>query len=144
MSSRTIRDVIAGQQLITASVEMSVADTAKLMRDNRVGAMLILEDGKLAGIFTERDALFRVVAAEIDIDATPIAEVMTADPTTVGPDRTFDHALDLMHQGQFRHLPVVDGGELMGMVSSLDAMGPELEQFMYTVIVNEQNRDVVI
>lgn len=144
MSSRNVRDVINGQTLVTAKTGMTVAATAALMKDNKVGAMLVLEGETLAGIFTERDALFRVVAAGVDIEKTDIAEVMTANPTTVGPDKSFDHALDLMHQGQFRHLPVVEDEKLLGMVSSLDAMGPELEQFMYTVIVNEQKRDVVI
>ena len=100
--------------------------------------------GALAGIFTERDALFRVVAAGVAIEKTDIADVMTTNPTMVGPDQSFDHALDLMHQGQFGHLPDVEGEKLLGMVSSFDAMGPELEQFMYAAIVNKQRRDVVI
>ena len=142
MSERTIRDVIEGRDMLTAQIAMTVGDAARLMRDRLAGAMLVLDGEQLVGIFTERDALFRVVAGGLDANTTTVAEVMTAEPTAISPDKSFAAALETMHTGQFRHLPVVEGERCIGMVSSRDAMGPELEQFMYTLIIDEQNRDV--
>lgn len=143
MTARTIRDVVEGQKLLTAQASMTVVEAARVMKERRVGAILILDGEELAGIFTERDALFRVVAEGLDPTATSVADVMTADPVTIAPDKPFATALELMHAGQFRHVPVVEGTRPIGMVSSRDAMGPELEQFMYTLIVEQQNRDVL-
>ena len=143
MQQRTVRDIIQGQELLTTQASTTVKRAARLMRERGVGAILILEDLTLAGIFTERDALYRVVAGGLDPATTSIGEVMTPNPTVIHPDSPFDQALELMHVGRFRHVPVVDCGRPIGMVSSRDAMGPELEQFMYAMIVEEQTRDIL-
>jgi CBS domain-containing protein len=143
MAERSIKDIIEGQDVLTIQVTATVAKAADLMKTRGAGAILVLEGVNLVGIFTERDALYRVVAEGRDPNATQIAEVMTANPTTVRPDSPFSQALEIMHVGRFRHVPVVDQGRPIGMVSSLDAMGPELEQFMYAVIVEEQTRDIL-
>jgi CBS domain-containing protein len=124
-----IRSVIEPRKLVTAAPGMSVADAARLMRRGRVGAVLVVEAGRLVGIFTERDALFRVVAPGLDPASTALREVMTLDPTTVAPDETFGYALLLMHENGFRHAPVVDNGVPVGMVSARHALDPELEEF---------------
>jgi CBS domain-containing protein len=95
----------------------------------RVGALLVIEDGRLAGIFTERDALFRVIAENRDPAKTRLKEVMTTNPRTISADRPFGHALHMMHEGGFRHVPVVEESRAVGMVSARDALGPELEEF---------------
>jgi CBS domain-containing protein len=141
--SRTIRDILEGQRFVTAQVSMCVTDVAALMKKNREGAILVLDEESLAGIFTERDALFRVVAEGLDSDETPISAVMTSQPATIGPNKPFGDALEIMHEGRFRHVPVIEDGIPIGMVSSRDAMGPELEQFMYTKILEEQATDVL-
>ena len=143
MSQRTIRDIIAEQDVLAADSAVSVTAAARLMREQKVGAILVLERDKLVGIFTERDALFRVTADGRDPGNTTLAEVMTAQPTTIRPDQTFDIALELMHGGPFRHVPVVEDGRPIGMVSSYDAMGPELENFMYALIVAQNNQDAL-
>lgn len=143
MSDRTIRHIIQNQALVKADSHMTVAETAAEMKARQVGAIVIVDGDTLVGIFTERDALYRVAAAGLDPQATPISEVMTTEPTTVHPDKRFDDALGLMHAGKFRHVPVVEDGRVLGMVSSLDAMGPELEQFMYALITEDHNRDVL-
>ncbi|MEX2482079.1 MAG: CBS domain-containing protein [Gammaproteobacteria bacterium] len=143
MQTRTIRHIIEGQELLTTQSSTTIAKAAKLMKKRRVGAIVVLDGLELAGIFTERDALYRVVAEGRDPKTTSVAEVMTSNPSTVHPDSPFENALELMHVGGFRHVPVVDCGRPIGMVSSRDAMGPELEQFMYALIVEEQNRDVL-
>jgi len=127
---RPVRSIIEDQKPVTAGAEITVAAAARLMKQHRVGAILVLAEGRLAGIFTERDALFRVIAEGRDPAATRIGEVMTVNPRTITPDRPFGHALHLMHEGGFRHVPVVDGGRPLGMVSARDALGPDLQQFI--------------
>lgn len=129
MPNRAIKQLIRNQQILTATATMSVSDAATAMRSARVGAIMVLKGGKLAGIFTERDALYRVLAEGRDPTKTKIGEVMTADPTTVAPELPFGHALHLMYERGFRHVPVVDNGVPVGMVSARDALGPELDQF---------------
>ena len=143
MSIRTIRSIIEGQELLSAAANLPVADAARLMRAHKVGAIVVVDGERLAGIFTERDALFRVVAEGRDPHTTLVADVMTANPTTISADKPFARALELMHAGRFRHVPVVDNGRAIGIVSSRDAMGPELEEFMYTLLVEDQSRDVL-
>jgi len=127
---RAIRTIIENQKPVTASAEITVAAAARLMKEHRVGAILVIRDGELAGIFTERDALFRVIAEGRDPVKTRVAEVMTANPRTIAPDRPFGHALHLMYEGGFRHVPVVDNGRPLGVVSARDALGPDLREFI--------------
>ena len=130
MPQRAIRSIIQDQHPITASSDITVAEAARLMKLHRIGAILIVDGGKLAGIFTERDALFRVLAEGRDPAATHVADVMTSNPSTIEPDRPFGHALLLMYEGEFRHVPVVENGRPLGMVSARDALGPDLQQFI--------------
>lgn len=143
MTARTIRDILENQGFVTVAGEKSVSEVAALMKARGIGAISVVDGAALIGIFTERDALFRVAAEGLDPNNTAIATVMTPNPTTISADKPFSDALELMHEGQFRHVPVLDDGELIGMVSSRDAMGPELEQFMYAKILEEQTRDVL-
>jgi len=83
----------------------------------------------LVGIFTERDVMSRVVAAGRDPLTTLVAAVMTRDPATISPDRPVIHALHIMDEGGFRHLPVLDRNRLVGMMSIRDAIGREIEIF---------------
>ena len=130
MPQRPIREIIENQKPVTASAGINVAKAAQLMKEHRVGALLVVEGSKLKGIFTERDALFRVMAAGREPKATKLSEVMTPNPRTVGPDRPFGHALHLMYEGEFRHVPVVENGRVLGMVSARDALSPDLREFV--------------
>ena len=107
-----------------------VSKAAKLMAAKNVGAILVVEDGKLVGIFTERDVVFRVVAQGLDPQRTAVATVMTCAPLTVDPDTPFGYALVVMQENGFRHLPVVQDGKPVGIVSSRRAMDPDLEEFV--------------
>ena len=127
---RPIRNVIEDQKPVSANSDMTVSAAARLMKQHRVGALLVLEGNRLTGIFTERDALFRVIAEGRPPEKTTLAEVMTPNPRTIAPDRPFGHALHLMHEGAFRHVPVVENGRPLGMVSARDALGPDLKQFI--------------
>jgi len=130
MPDRPVRAIIQNQQPVTAGAEISVAAAAHLMKLHRISALLIVENGRLAGIFTERDALFRVIAEGRDPASTRVADVMTPNPRTIAPDRPFGHALHLMYEGGFRHVPVVESGTPLGVVSARDALGLDLQQFI--------------
>jgi len=130
MPQRSIRKIIAQQKILTAPASTTIAAVAGQMKKAMVGAVMVTGDGgRLTGIFTERDALFRVLAEGRDPKTTRIAQVMTANPKTISPDRPFGHALLMMYDGGFRHVPVVENGKPIGMVSARDALGPELQEF---------------
>jgi CBS domain-containing protein len=126
---RSIRDVIANRKTFTAPGKTSVAAAARLMKEHDVGALMVVEGGRLVGIFTERDALFRVLAEPRDPTSTHVADVMTAKPRTVDPDKPLGHALFMMYDGGFRHVPVVERGKPIGMITARDALDPELREF---------------
>ena len=125
MPRRIIPDVIRDQQVACVSGRASVREAATLMRENDVGAVLIIEEKALKGILTVNDVACRVVAEGRDPDATCVAAVMTADPDTVGPETTAIEALRLMQDGGYRHLPVIDNGRVSGVVSRRDFYGNE-------------------
>lgn len=143
MTHRTIRTIIEQQQVVAAPADTTVIAAARLMRDNRVGAVMVVENGRLAGVFTERDALFRVIAEGRDVEATKLTEVMTRNPQTIHPDKPFADALHLMYEGEFRHVPVVEDGRPVGMISARDALGPELEDFIYELLRRNQAEDIL-
>lgn len=130
MPQRPVRSLIAKQKILTMAAGTTVAEAARLMKKRTLGAVMIVDhDGRLEGIFTERDAVFRVLAEGRNPKTTRISEVMTAHPQTVAPDKPFAFALLLMYEGGFRHVPVVEGGKPIGMVSARDALAPELREF---------------
>ncbi len=141
--ARTVRNIIEQQTPITAPSGMSVREAAAVMKQHHVGAMMVVEGGALVGVFTERDALNRVVAEGRDAQNTTLAEVMTRNPQTISPDASFSAALELMHEGRFRHVPVVDDGRPIGMIAVRDALGPELESFVYEMLRQEQVSEVL-
>lgn len=130
MPDRSVRMIVQQQKkVLTAPPTMTVDEAARLMKKNNVGAVMVVEKTRLAGIFTERDGLFRVLATNRDPRTTHLSAVMTRNPKTVSPDKPFGYALFMMYEGGFRHMPVVENGHPIGMVSSRDALGPDLQQF---------------
>lgn len=130
MPRRMIDEVLVGRSLFTAPKEMTVRAASRLMAENRIGALVVVEGKRIAGIFTERDALNKVLAAGLDPDATPLSVVMVKDPQTIGAEKPLAYALYMMAEGGFRHVPVVDaGGTPIGMVSARDALGQDLVEF---------------
>jgi CBS domain-containing protein len=113
------------RDLLTVEATQSVTEVAGRMVERNVGAVLVVEARRLRGIMTERD-LMRAVARGLT-DAMTVADCMTSDPETVGPEDTIEHAGVLMIHGGFRHLPVVDGDEILGMLSIRDLVPQLLE-----------------
>jgi CBS domain-containing protein len=130
MFDQPVRSVMRRRKLLQAPPQTLVSKAAKLMEKKNVGAVLVVEGDLLVGIFTERDVVFRVVARGLDAQTTRLADVMTSAPQTVGPDEPFGYALLVMHDKGFRHLPVLEGGKIIGIVSSRSAMDPDLEDFV--------------
>ena len=126
---RKMVDMVRNQDPVTLPPEATVKDACGRMRDHRIGAVLIIEaDRRLVGIFTGRDAVHRVLAEGKNAARTTLAEVMTRDPDAMPPGNTAIEALRLMEDGRFRHLPIVDDGKVVGIVSRFDFSGIELDR----------------
>lgn len=130
MYTARVREVMDRKRRLVAAPGTSVARASRLMAERNVGAVMVVKDKRLIGIFTERDAVFRVIAQGLDPRATRLDEVMTPQPCTVSPEETFGRALLMMHEGGFRHVPVVKNGEPVGIISSRSALDPEMEEFV--------------
>ena len=131
MFSQTIKNVMDPNRFLTAAPDQTVSDASIMMQTRNVGAVLVIADGRLMGIFTERDAVFRVLARGLDPTTTRLADVMTVEPITLSPEKSYGHALLLMHENGFRHVPVVQNRVPIGIISSRNAMDPEMEQFVW-------------
>jgi CBS domain-containing protein len=117
-----IYDLIKGQDTYRADARQSVLDVAKAMVERNIGAVPVVRDGILVGIFSERDMMKRVVVEGLDPHTTAIEQVMTADPLTVSADEELENGLLLMRRHGFRHLLVCEGKQLKGVVSLRDLM----------------------
>jgi CBS domain-containing protein len=128
MLDEPVRSVM--RRVLKAEPKTLVSKAAKLMAAKNVGAVVVMDDGHLVGILTERDIVFRVVAKGLDAQAIRLSDVMTREPRTVDPDQPFGYALLVMQENGFRHLPVIQDGKPIGIVSSRSALDPELEDFV--------------
>lgn len=127
MPIRSLRELVRNQNVATVLGDATVDEACRLMRARNVGAILVVDQlGALQGIFTERDAVFRVLVERRDPLATTVADVMTASPATLRPDHNVMDALRLMDDGGFRHVPVMESGRVYGIVSRRDFQADEL------------------
>ena len=124
---RSIYDLVKGRKTHDVSEQQSVLDVARLMVEHNIGAVPVVRDGNLIGIFSERDLLKRVVAEGRDPAKTLVGEVMTPEPLVVKPTETIEHCMIVMKQHSFRHLPVCEGNKMVGIVSLRDIMLHDLE-----------------
>ena len=126
---RKLQDIAWEQQPVMLPPEATVMEACRAMRDRRVGSVVVADaDARLKGIFTGRDADCLVLAVGKDAATTVLRDVMTADPSTLSPDRSAVEALRLMWDGGFRHLPVVKAGRVVGVISRGDFKGYEHHQ----------------
>ena len=127
MPHRRIKEVLRRQQLLHLGPKVSVREAARKMSERHVAVVIVTKGAdRLDGIFTESDLLERVVVPGLDSDATPLSEVMTANPVTIAPDQTVREALSIMDGKGVRHLPVVEEGRVIGVVSMRDFVGEEV------------------
>lgn len=118
----TLRDLVKDRKVYSVEATRSVLEAARFMMEHNVGALPVLRDGELVGIISERDIMNRVVAVGRTPGTTAVSEVMTANPRAVPADETIAECLFIMREFGFRHLPIVDGKELKGLVSLRDVL----------------------
>jgi CBS domain-containing protein len=118
----TVYDLVKDRRVYSIDVEKTVLEAARFMMEHNIGALPVMREGKLVGIFSERDLMNRVVAGGRNPGMTQVAEVMTANPRTVDADESLEDCLFLMKELNFRHLLIVSGGELKGLVSLRDIL----------------------
>ena len=118
----TLRQLVKDRRLYSVKDSSTVLEAARYMMEYNIGAVPVLRDGDLAGILSERDIMNRVVAAGRTPGTTAVSEVMTPNPRAVAADETIDECLFIMREFGFRHLPVVDGKDLKGVVSLRDVL----------------------
>jgi CBS domain-containing protein len=121
--------------LATLEPSATIVEAARMMAYLRIGALMVVEGEKLVGIFSERDALTRVLAKELDPATTTLADVMTRDPITIGPDATVQQALDIMAAKGFRHLPVIEDTRIVAIVSIRD---------LYRSVKDQMESDILL
>ncbi len=144
MPHRRIDQVVRGQRLLWVPPTASVREAARRMAERHVAAVVVAgPDERLIGIFTERDLLERVVAAGRDPDLTPISAVMTRTPAQITPADTVRDALLLMDAHGCRHLPVVTGVRVIGIVSMRDFVGEEIAELEHEHIGEQELAETI-
>jgi CBS domain-containing protein len=118
----TLRDLVKDRKVYSVEITRTVLEAARFMMEHNVGALPVLRNGELAGIVSERDIMNRVVAVGRTPGTTAVAEIMTANPRAVSADESIEECLFIMREFGFRHLPIVDGKELKGLVSLRDIL----------------------
>lgn len=121
-----IYDLIKDRQVFSVNVNQSVLEVVRYMVDKNIGAVPVLRDGELVGIFSERDLMKRVVAGGRSPGSTLVSEVMTPHPRTVSPDEPLESCMFMMREHNFRHLPVCEGRKCLGLISLRDLMLREM------------------
>jgi CBS domain-containing protein len=118
----TLRDLLKDRRVYSIEGGRTVLEAARFMMEHNIGAVPVLRDGELVGIFSERDIMNRVVAAGRQPAHTAVSEVMTPNPRAVNLDETIEECLFIMEEFGFRHLPIVEGKQLKGLVSLRDVV----------------------
>jgi CBS domain-containing protein len=106
-----------GPQIFAVPADATVAQTVNEMNRHKVGCIMVLDGDDLVGVFTERDVLLRVVAEDLPAKTTPVSQVMTSPVESVRPDMSIDEAMTTITEKRHRHLPVMDEGKLIGLIS---------------------------
>jgi len=127
MVRKLIPDVVREQRLLKLPETATVREAAQRMARRNVRSVLITHRGKLMGIFTGTDLIKKVVAAGLDPNVTPLSDVMTRNPDCMAPRDNAINALRCMHERHYRHLPIVDDGKLVGILSRRDFLGYEVD-----------------
>jgi len=118
----TLRDLVKDRKVFSVEATRTVLEAARYMMEHNVGAVPVVRNGDLAGIISERDIMNRVVAVGRTPGTTTVSEVMTANPRAVPADESIEECLFIMREFGFRHLPIVEGKELKGLVSLRDVL----------------------
>ena len=133
--SGKLKDLLAKKENVVIQVESDciIAAAARKMRDNKVGALMVMKNDTLSGIFTERDLMSRVVAEGLDPEKVKVSEAMTSSIATVPLETPIREAANIMSQNRIRHLPVLDEGQLYGVISVGDILAWKLREQEFTL-----------
>jgi CBS domain-containing protein len=137
MIYRNVGALIQEQSTVSLGSQATVQDAAEQMAEHRIGAIPVIDSGELRGLFTERDLLNRVVAKGLRPQDVRLEDVMTEDPTTVGSDASIVQSFSVMFENKFRHLPVLEDGQVVGVLSCRDI--PADYQIMWENWITAQN-----
>jgi CBS domain-containing protein len=121
-----VRDIVLDRVLFHVEENQTVAEVARKMAGFHVGAIIVLQDGQLRGVFSERDIMLRVVLQQLDPETTPVRDVMSTHLSTIEESATMEEALEAMHNHNCRHLPVTRAGEVVAFLSMRDVMDYQL------------------
>ncbi len=133
--STTVKEILAGKsaKILSVTPAVSVYEALELMANKDISAVLVLEEERLVGIFTERDYARKVALRGRNSKDTRIRDVMTQNLLTVSPSQNVDDVMGIMTENRFRHLPVVDRGQLIGIVTIGDAVKAVMEEQRQTI-----------
>ena len=117
-----VYDLVKDRRVYSIDAERTVVEAARFMMEHNIGALPVVRNGELVGIFSERDIMNRVVAVGRLPGTTKVSEVMTANPRSVSPEESVDECLFLMREFGFRHVPICEGKEVKGLISLRDLL----------------------
>ncbi|MEM1362790.1 MAG: CBS domain-containing protein [Pseudomonadota bacterium] len=120
MIIRSVGEVIAGRKICSTPPHASVRAACEVLTRENVGALAVIADDALIGVLSERDVIRRAIGQNLSTDTTQVSDIMTMKPVTIGKDASLVEAMETMIQGGFRHLPVIEGDKVIGMLSMRD------------------------
>ena len=123
-----VYDLVKGNDVLTVAGDKSVSEAARIMSEHNIGAVPVLVDGEVAGVFSERDIMNRVVATGLDPRKTRVSEVMSTEVWAVGPGESLESCMVLMKMHGVRHLPIIERNRLIGVVSLRDILLHEVTE----------------
>ena len=118
----SVHELVKDRRIYFIEADRSVLEAARFMMEHNIGALPVLRNGELIGMFSERDVMTRVVAGGRSPGTTKVSEVMTPNPRAVGPEESIENCLFIMREFGFRHIPIVEGNKLRGMISVRDLL----------------------
>ncbi len=130
---KTLGELVRGRPVFVISPEATVLEAAQLMAEKGIGALPVIDQDRLVGIFSERDLMTRVVAKNLQPDKVKVKEVMTTQLVTAEENESYESCLMKMRQASIRHLPVISGGRFLGVISLRDLMAHDIELKDYEI-----------
>jgi CBS domain-containing protein len=120
----TVKEFLASRtkSLVTTTEDTPVTEAVSMMTRDNIHSLMVMKDDQMIGIFTDRDYVHKIVATQRDPAQLKVGDVMTKEVTTVSPDASIKACIELMHDGKFRHLPITEAGQVIGMISMTDVM----------------------
>ena len=143
MPTRTVQEIIEKSNPVIVEHDERIIDVARIMVESGEEAALVVNKGKTVGIVTESDLIHRVLLSEKDIKTMPVENIMTRKTVIIRPERLYGQALYLMHEYNVRHIPVVDKGNPVGVVSASDALIPEIKTYEHDVEMLDHIAEII-